>query len=204
IVPAIATTFLGHGVVCAGEGILLGATDLKFLSWFYGAFFVVMPTAMLQIKWKVLRGVSQGPVNTWLSVLNELRSRQESQQEIVMDVSSAEWLDTQAADVFDGAPDASAVSPGAVVRVAENLCDETDLAGAVGSFLTRESLPGDVAPAPQREELGRGGLDPVLSSILQDMDAMGRVSAGAAAEQGPSAKGASVEGTSVAGLGPSV
>ena len=64
--PAISATFLVHGIVCAGEGILLGATDLKFLSYVYAVFFCVIPAIMLSVKRKVLRGVAQGPVNTWI------------------------------------------------------------------------------------------------------------------------------------------
>jgi len=65
MMPYIAAIFLVHGLVCAGEGILLGATDLKFLSSFYSTFFAIMPVAMLSVKRKVRRGIAQGPVDTW-------------------------------------------------------------------------------------------------------------------------------------------
>jgi len=44
------------GVVCAGEGILLGRKDLKYLSQSFMAFFFVVPYFLLRLKTAVLNG----------------------------------------------------------------------------------------------------------------------------------------------------
>jgi len=48
---------LFSGIVCAGEGLLLGQKDLKFLSNSFTVFFFVVPYVLLQVKKAALRGV---------------------------------------------------------------------------------------------------------------------------------------------------
>jgi len=50
VVPLLLGVFSVHGVVCAGEGLLLGQTDLGFIGRTYAAYFVGVPYFMLRLK----------------------------------------------------------------------------------------------------------------------------------------------------------
>lgn len=56
IAPLLACVFSLHGLICAGEGLLLGQKDLGFLGKAYAAFFAAVPYFMLRIKRAVLDG----------------------------------------------------------------------------------------------------------------------------------------------------
>jgi Na+-driven multidrug efflux pump len=55
--PYLAMMFALSGIVCSGEGLLLGQKDLSFLSNTFGAFFFILPLWLLRIKQNVLSGV---------------------------------------------------------------------------------------------------------------------------------------------------
>ena len=55
--PYLAIMFALSGIVCSGEGLLLGQKDLSFLSKTFGVFFFVLPLWLLRIKHGVLSGV---------------------------------------------------------------------------------------------------------------------------------------------------
>ena len=48
--PPIALAFLIHGIVCAGEGVLLGVKDFRFLALSYVAFTAILPPQILALK----------------------------------------------------------------------------------------------------------------------------------------------------------
>jgi Na+-driven multidrug efflux pump len=56
VVPLLFITCLKHGVFCAAEGLLLGQKDLRFLSTQYGAYTLLIPFIMLQIKKAAMAG----------------------------------------------------------------------------------------------------------------------------------------------------
>lgn len=50
VVPLLLGVFSVHGIICAGEGLLLGQTDLGFIGRTYAAYFVGVPYFMLRLK----------------------------------------------------------------------------------------------------------------------------------------------------------
>jgi Na+-driven multidrug efflux pump len=54
--PYLASMFALSGIVCSGEGLLLGQKDLKFLSNSFGLFFFVVPYLLFQVKKAILNG----------------------------------------------------------------------------------------------------------------------------------------------------
>jgi len=56
-VPALVGIFLLHGVICGGEGLMLGQKDLGFLGKAYASFFFAVPYCMLRVKKAALSGV---------------------------------------------------------------------------------------------------------------------------------------------------
>jgi len=54
--PYLASMFALSGIVCSGEGLLLGQKDLKFLSNSFGLFFFVVPCLLFQVKKAILNG----------------------------------------------------------------------------------------------------------------------------------------------------
>ena len=64
-IPGIAV-FLGFdGLMCIGEGTLLGQNDLKFLRNMYATFFFLVPAFMLRLKRKALSGIEVGIGSMW-------------------------------------------------------------------------------------------------------------------------------------------
>mmetsp|Transcript_27691 Transcript_27691/g.52156 ORF Transcript_27691/g.52156 Transcript_27691/m.52156 type:complete len:720 (+) Transcript_27691:462-2621(+) len=64
-IPGIAV-FLGFdGLMCIGEGTLLGQNDLKFLRNMYAAFFFLVPSFMLRLKRRALNGIDVGIGALW-------------------------------------------------------------------------------------------------------------------------------------------
>merc|ERR1712038_1448376 len=57
-VPAVVMSFIIHGLITSGEGLLLGQKDLSFLGKAYACFFVGVPYFMLRVKKAALSGVS--------------------------------------------------------------------------------------------------------------------------------------------------
>jgi Na+-driven multidrug efflux pump len=57
VVPLLAGIFSIHGLICAGEGLLLGQKDLGFLGKSYASFFFGVPYFMLRLKRVALGGV---------------------------------------------------------------------------------------------------------------------------------------------------
>jgi len=65
-VPALIGTFCIHGVICAGEGLLLGQKDLGFLGKMYASYFFVVPYFMLRVKKAALSGATNvGLSSVW-------------------------------------------------------------------------------------------------------------------------------------------
>jgi len=54
--PILAAIFSLHGVICAGEGLLLGQKDLGFLGKAYAAYFFAVPYFMLRQKTMAITG----------------------------------------------------------------------------------------------------------------------------------------------------
>lgn len=66
IAPILAGVFSLHGLICAGEGLLLGQKDLGFLGKAYAAFFAAVPYFMLRIKRAALGGSETvGLISLW-------------------------------------------------------------------------------------------------------------------------------------------
>jgi len=64
-IPGIAV-FLGFdGLMCIGEGTLLGQNDLKFLRNMYASFFFLVPAFMLRLKRRALNGIEVGIGTMW-------------------------------------------------------------------------------------------------------------------------------------------
>jgi len=64
-IPGIAV-FLGFdGLMCIGEGTLLGQKDLKFLRNMYASFFFLVPAFMLRLKRRALSGIEVGIGTMW-------------------------------------------------------------------------------------------------------------------------------------------
>lgn len=64
-IPGIAM-FLGFdGLMCVGEGTLLGQNDLRFLRNMYASFFFLVPAFMLRLKRRALSGVEVGLGAMW-------------------------------------------------------------------------------------------------------------------------------------------
>jgi Na+-driven multidrug efflux pump len=64
-VPGIAV-FLGFdGLMCIGEGTLLGQKDLRFLRNAYASFFFLVPALMLRLKRRALNGIEVGIGTMW-------------------------------------------------------------------------------------------------------------------------------------------
>jgi len=57
VVPLLSAIFAIHGVICAGEGLLLGQKDLGYLGKAYGAYFFAVPFFMLRLKNMALSGI---------------------------------------------------------------------------------------------------------------------------------------------------
>uniref|UniRef100_A0A6U3SM00 Uncharacterized protein n=2 Tax=Ditylum brightwellii TaxID=49249 RepID=A0A6U3SM00_9STRA len=56
-IPGLMTFFSVGGLMCVGEGMLLGQKDLKFLGRMYGAYFFIVPSIMLRLKKRSLLGI---------------------------------------------------------------------------------------------------------------------------------------------------
>jgi len=59
VIPYLAGSFLMHGIITAGEGLLLGQKDLTFLGKAYAAFFVGVPYFMIRVKRLAQNGIKQ-------------------------------------------------------------------------------------------------------------------------------------------------
>lgn len=57
VLPILASIFSLHGLICAGEGLLLGQKDLGFLGKAYSVYFFAVPFLMLRLKRMALTGV---------------------------------------------------------------------------------------------------------------------------------------------------
>lgn len=90
VAPILAAIFSVHGVICAGEGLLLGQKDLGFLGKAYAAFFAAVPYFMLRIKkaalagsqladlaslWRVFLSYQVVRIGMWLFRLNQLNDQ---------------------------------------------------------------------------------------------------------------------------------
>eukprot|EP00578_Thalassiosira_sp_NH16_P011957 CAMPEP_0181109278 /NCGR_PEP_ID=MMETSP1071-20121207/18091_1 /TAXON_ID=35127 /ORGANISM="Thalassiosira sp., Strain NH16" /LENGTH=811 /DNA_ID=CAMNT_0023192963 /DNA_START=107 /DNA_END=2542 /DNA_ORIENTATION=+ len=76
-IPAVGLFLLANGLMCAGEGALLGQKDLKFLRNMYAIFFVAVPAFMLRLKHNSLAGIQAVGVGTmWgaFAVYNVIRT----------------------------------------------------------------------------------------------------------------------------------
>lgn len=97
-IPGVGLFLLVNGLMCAGEGTLLGQKDLKFLRNMYAIFVFAVPAYMLRLKNNSLAGVQAVGVGTmWaaFSIYNVIRTmiwhlrltqlQQRTQKEIVTD-----------------------------------------------------------------------------------------------------------------------
>ncbi len=66
VLPILAGVFSMHGLICAGEGLLLGQKDLNFLGKAYSSFFFAVPYFMLRLKKFALNGTKAiGLTSCW-------------------------------------------------------------------------------------------------------------------------------------------
>mmetsp|Transcript_8452 Transcript_8452/g.15941 ORF Transcript_8452/g.15941 Transcript_8452/m.15941 type:complete len:705 (+) Transcript_8452:427-2541(+) len=66
VVPLLAGIFSIHGLICAGEGLLLGHKDLAYLGKAYTGYFLAVPYFMLRCKKMALEGVHNvGLTSLW-------------------------------------------------------------------------------------------------------------------------------------------
>merc|ERR1712060_934204 len=75
--PGVSLFLLVNGLMCAGEGSLLGQKDLKFLRNMYALFFFTVPAYMLRLKRRSLAGVQAVGISTmWtaFAVYNVIRT----------------------------------------------------------------------------------------------------------------------------------
>ena len=63
-IPGLSLFFALSGLVCVGEGMLLGQKDLKFLGNAYGAYFFAVPYFLLRLKKRALLGLQDVGVGT--------------------------------------------------------------------------------------------------------------------------------------------
>ena len=77
VVPIYLLIFSLHGIFCASEGILMAQKDLGYLGTMYSAYFVIVPTIMLQLKrqgsnlqlrsvWMVFLGYQLFRISAWV------------------------------------------------------------------------------------------------------------------------------------------
>jgi len=67
-IPGVGLFMLVNGLMCAGEGTLLGQKDLKFLRNMYAIFFFAVPSYMLRLKHRSLAGLQTVGIGTmWIS-----------------------------------------------------------------------------------------------------------------------------------------
>ena len=63
-IPGLSLFFALSGLVCVGEGMLLGQKDLRFLGNAYGAYFFAVPYFLLRLKKRALLGLQDVGVGT--------------------------------------------------------------------------------------------------------------------------------------------
>ncbi|KAL7462394.1 hypothetical protein ACHAXS_002771 [Conticribra weissflogii] len=63
-IPGVGLFLLVNGLMCAGEGSLLGQKDLTFLRNMYAIFFFTVPAYMLRLKHRALTGVQSVGIGT--------------------------------------------------------------------------------------------------------------------------------------------
>ncbi|KAL7537226.1 hypothetical protein ACHAXR_007674 [Thalassiosira sp. AJA248-18] len=63
-IPGVGLFMLVNGLMCAGEGTLLGQKDLKFLRNAYAIFFFTVPAYMLRLKYRALAGLQSVGIGT--------------------------------------------------------------------------------------------------------------------------------------------
>jgi len=95
-IPGLSLFFALSGLVCVGEGILLGQKDLKFLGNAYGAYFFAVPYFLLRLKKRAIMGLQDVGVGTmwrtfsiyqaircciWLARMKQLQGRTDRQVE---------------------------------------------------------------------------------------------------------------------------
>ena len=76
-IPGVAMFLLVNGLMCAGEGSLLGQKDLRFLRNMYTIFFFTVPAYMLRLKQRSLLGLQDVSIGTmWaaFSTYNVIRT----------------------------------------------------------------------------------------------------------------------------------
>lgn len=76
-IPGVGLFMLVNGLMCAGEGTLLGQKDLKFLRNMYAIFFFAVPGYMLRLKHRSLSGLQNVGIGTmWaaFSTYNVIRT----------------------------------------------------------------------------------------------------------------------------------
>merc|ERR1719491_2601721 len=91
-VPMMVGIFSVHGLIMAGEGLLLGQKDLGFLGKAYALYFFVVPYFMLRVKkaalsgaadiglksvWKVYLAYQLVRSTLWITRLSQLQRRTE-------------------------------------------------------------------------------------------------------------------------------
>ena len=75
--PGVGLFMVVNGLMCAGEGTLLGQKDLKFLRNAYAVFFFTVPAYMMRLKYRALAGVQTVGIGTmWaaFSTYNVIRT----------------------------------------------------------------------------------------------------------------------------------
>jgi len=63
-IPGVALFLIMHGLMCGGEGSLLGQKDLVFLRNSYALFFFTVPAYMLRLKYRALAGLQTVGIGT--------------------------------------------------------------------------------------------------------------------------------------------
>ena len=102
-IPGLSLFFALSGLVCVGEGMLLGQKDLKFLGNAYGAYFFAVPYFLLRLKKRALLGLQDVGVGTmwrtfsfyqvircciWFARMTQLQRRTDRQAPEVSEVTT--------------------------------------------------------------------------------------------------------------------
>jgi len=69
-IPGLMTFFAVGGLMCVGEGMLLGQKDLRFLGRMYGAYFFIVPYIMLRLKKRALLGIQDVGIGTMWGIFS--------------------------------------------------------------------------------------------------------------------------------------
>jgi Na+-driven multidrug efflux pump len=102
VAPWLVGFFAVHGILCAGEGVLLGQKDLSFLGKSYAGYFFALPYLMLRLKkvalaggnvrltslWKLFFAYNIFRTSLWVARIAQLQFRTERQAAAVEEAAA--------------------------------------------------------------------------------------------------------------------